>query len=248
MLNLEALAALSHQLAINHRSQRSKSSRFDQIVTQEWMYRSVGHSLGTVWIGCKTALVNYGNNPAINGRSGNHFARNGVSSCSATLCVAAMKDDLTQSGNGQSDTSNAEHMLRVLHGHLKRKRDGIRELAADIQALAERGRIEKGLASDLRERLLALVRREDELTWAERQILERDSQIEARIRHHYPAMPNHLVVVCICIVDGLSTTEIASVVCKSVKAVDHYRQEIRQIVGLHGDRSSLQRHLLSVIR
>ncbi|MBU3699311.1 MAG: hypothetical protein FGM33_04770 [Candidatus Kapabacteria bacterium] len=139
-------------------------------------------------------------------------------------------------------------MLRVLHGHLKRKRDGIRTLAADINTLGEHGHLQRQIANDLRDRLLALVRREDELTWAERQILERDSHIEERIRFHYPAMPNHLVVVCICIVDGLSTNEIASVVCKSVKAVDHYRQEIRQILGLHGDRSSLQRHLLSIVR
>lgn len=148
----------------------------------------------------------------------------------------------------QPVSTAAEHMLRVLHAHLKRKRDGIRRIAADIDAMQELGQISGPIAKDLRERLVSLIRREDELTWAEREILERDSQVECCLRHHYPAMPNHLVVVCICIIDGLSTNEIASIVFKSVKAVDHYRQEIRQIVGLHGNRSSLHHHLLNVIR
>lgn len=148
----------------------------------------------------------------------------------------------------QPASTDAEHMLRVLHGHLKRKREGIRQLAADIDALGSVGQIPRPLATDIHDRLIALIRRDDELTWAEREILERDSHVEGCLRHHYPAMPNHLVVVCICIIDGLSTNEIASIVFKSVKAVDHYRQEIRQIVGLHGNRSSLHHYLLNVIR
>lgn len=158
-----------------------------------------------------------------------------------------MTPEAPQPETSQPTSIDAERMLRVLHGHLRRKRDGIRQIADEIEALGKYGRVSKAIAKDLCERLLALVRRDEDLTTAERDILDRDSRLEHCLRHNYPAMPHHLVVVCICIIDGLSTTEISSIVCKSVKAVDHYRQEIRQIVGLHGNRSSLHQHLLNMV-
>ncbi len=158
-----------------------------------------------------------------------------------------MTQEAPQSDTLQPASTDAERMLRVLHGHLRRKRDGIRQIADEIETLGKYGRVSKAIAKDICERLLALVRRDEELTAAERDILDRDSRLEYCMRHNYPAMPHHLVAVCICIIDGLSTTQISSIVCKSVKAVDHYRQEIRQIVGLHGNRSSLHQHLLNMV-
>lgn len=158
-----------------------------------------------------------------------------------------MTQEARQPDTLQPSSTDAERMLRVLHGHLRRKRDGIRQIADEIEALGKYGRVSKAIAKDLCERLLALVRRDEDLTITERDILDRDSRLEYCLRHNFPAMPHHLVVVCICIIDGLSTTEISSIVCKSVKAVDHYRQEIRQIVGLHGNRSSLHHHLLNLV-
>lgn len=144
--------------------------------------------------------------------------------------------------------TDAEQILRVLHGQLKRKRDGINRVIAEIAALALAERIPSDVAHTLQEQLQALVRHEDELTQVERDILHRDTKLEQCLRHHFPAMPDHLMVVSICIIDGLSTAQIAAIVFKSTKAVDHYRQEIRQIMGLQGDRSSLHRHLASVIQ
>ena len=150
-----------------------------------------------------------------------------------------------------SDTAaqiDAEQILRVLHGQLKRKRDGINRVVEHIGVLASSGAISEDVAKILRDELQALVRHEDELTQAEREILYRDARLEQCLRHHFPAMPDHLVVVSICIIDGLSTAQIAAIVFKSTKAVDHYRQEIRQIMGLQGDRSSLHRHLASLVQ
>lgn len=144
--------------------------------------------------------------------------------------------------------TDAEQILRVLHGQLKRKREGINRVVQQISTLESSGAISKDVAKSLIDALQALVRHEDELTQAERDILYRDTKLEQCLRHHFPAMPDHLMVVSICIIDGLSTAQIAAIVFKSTKAVDHYRQEIRQIMGLQGDRSSLHRHLASLIR
>ena len=143
---------------------------------------------------------------------------------------------------------DAEQILRVLHGQLKRKREGINRVVEQIRALASSGAISEDVAISLSSELQALVRHEDELTQAERDILYRDAKLEQCLRHHFPAMPDHLMVVSICIIDGLSTAQIATIVFKSTKAVDHYRQEIRQIMGLQGDRSSLHRHLASLVQ
>lgn len=147
-----------------------------------------------------------------------------------------------------SRLDDAENILRVLYGQLKRKREGIRGVVEEIGSLSLAGQIPATVAKSLQDRLLELVRREDELTEAEREILDRDTKLEHCLRHHFPSMPDHLVVVSICIIDGLSTAQIASIVFKSTKAVDHYRQEIRHIVGLQGDRSSLHRHLTNIVR
>lgn len=144
--------------------------------------------------------------------------------------------------------NDAEQILRVLHGHLKRKREGISGVIRQIVALEEAGRIPRDVSVHLREQLQALVRREDELTEAEREILYRDTRLEQCLRHHFPAMPDNLLVVSICIIDGLSTAQIAKIVFKSSKAVDHYRQEIRQIMKLQGDRTSLRRHLVTLVQ
>ncbi|MBU3680260.1 MAG: hypothetical protein FGM32_11775 [Candidatus Kapabacteria bacterium] len=143
---------------------------------------------------------------------------------------------------------DAEQILRVLHGQLKRKREGINRVVEQIAVFASSGAISEVVAKGLTDELRALVRHEDELTQAERDILYRDAKLEQCLRHQFPAMPDHLMVVAICIVDGLSTAQIAAIVFKSTKAVDHYRQEIRQIMGLQGDRSSLHRHLTSVVQ
>ncbi len=143
--------------------------------------------------------------------------------------------------------TDAEQILRVLHGQLKRKREGINRVIERIDVLANAGAISHDVATSLRDDLQSLVRHEDELTQAERDILYRDSKLEQCLRHHFPAMPDHLLVVTICIIDGLSTAQIAAIVFKSAKAVDHYRQEIRQIMGLQGDRSSLHRHLVTLV-
>lgn len=147
-----------------------------------------------------------------------------------------------------SRLDDAENILRVMYGQLKRKREGIRSTVEEIGSLSLAGQIPATVAKSLQDRLLELVRREDELTDAEREILDRDTKLEHCLRHHFPSMPDHLVVVSICIIDGLSTAQIAAIVFKSTKAVDHYRQEIRHIVGLQGDRSSLHRHLTNVVR
>ena len=150
--------------------------------------------------------------------------------------------------NSSTASIDADQILRVLHGQLKRKREGINRVVQEIRVLASSHAISEEVAKSLSENLLALVRHEDELTEAEREILYRDAKLEQCLRHHFPAMPDHLMVVSICIVDGLSTAQIAAIVFKSTKAVDHYRQEIRQIMGLQGDRSSLHRHLASLIQ
>lgn len=144
--------------------------------------------------------------------------------------------------------SDAEQILRILHGHLKKKRDGINRIISEVASLEENGRISRDVAGVLREQLQALVRREDELTEAEREILYRDARLEQCLRHHFPAMPDNLLVVSICIIDGLSTAQISKIVFKSTKAVDHYRQEIRLLMNLHGDRTSLRRHLVTLVQ
>ncbi|MFM8771690.1 MAG: hypothetical protein ACKOE4_06680 [Candidatus Kapaibacterium sp.] len=144
--------------------------------------------------------------------------------------------------------TDAEQILRVLHGQLKRKREGILRVVQQIGVFESSGAISEADAKILRDELQTLVRHEDELTQAERDILYRDTKLEQCLRHHFPAMPDHLMVVSICICDGLSTAQIAAIVFKSAKAVDHYRQEIRQIMGLQGDRSSLHRHLTTLIQ
>jgi DNA-binding NarL/FixJ family response regulator len=144
--------------------------------------------------------------------------------------------------------SDAEQILRVLHSHLKKKREGIAKVIGEIDALQAAGRISSDVGETLREELQTLVRREDELTEAEREILYRDGRLEQCLRHHFPAMPDNLLVVSICIIDGLSTAQIAKIVFKSSKAVDHYRQEIRQMMNLQGDRTSLRRHLVGLVQ
>jgi DNA-binding CsgD family transcriptional regulator len=144
--------------------------------------------------------------------------------------------------------SDAEQILRVLHSHLKKKREGIAKVIGEIAALQAAGRISSEVGEALREQLQTLVRREDELTEAEREILYRDARLEQCLRHHFPAMPDNLLVVSICIIDGLSTAQIAKIVFKSSKAVDHYRQEIRQMMNLQGDRTSLRRHLVGLVQ
>lgn len=143
--------------------------------------------------------------------------------------------------------SDAEQILRVLHAHLKKKREGINRVLGALRKLEEAGHISGDVAGVLREQLQALVRREDELTEVEREILYRDERLEHCLRHHFPAMPDNLLVVSICIIDGLSTAQIAKIVFKSAKAVDHYRQEIRQMMNLQGDRTSLRRHLVTLV-
>lgn len=144
--------------------------------------------------------------------------------------------------------SDAEQILRILHGHLKKKREGINRIIGEITTLEASGLLSQEVSSILREQLQALVRREDELTEAEREILYRDARLEQCLRHHFPAMPDNLLVVSICIIDGLSTAQIAKIVFKSSKAVDHYRQEIRQMMKLQGDRTSLRRHLVTLVQ
>ncbi len=144
--------------------------------------------------------------------------------------------------------SDADQILRVLHNHLKKKREGITRVIEEILTLQATGLITNEVCGILCEQLQSLVRREDELTEAEREILYRDDRLEQCLRHHFPAMPDNLLVVSICIIDGLSTAQIAKIVFKSSKAVDHYRQEIRQMMNLQGDRTSLRRHLVTLVQ
>jgi DNA-binding CsgD family transcriptional regulator len=137
-------------------------------------------------------------------------------------------------------------MLRVLHGHIQRKRKGLLEIRTQVAQMVEQGDIDAKAGAVLIASVENLLRTDDELTPVERDIIERDSRMELVLRERYPMLSDTLLIVCICTIDGLTTAEIASIIHKSEKSVDHYRQEIRGIINAKGASQSL-RSLLSEI-
>lgn len=139
-----------------------------------------------------------------------------------------------------------EHMLRVLHGHIQRKRKGLLEIRSQVAQMLDQGEIGAVAAAALTAALENLVRADEDLTTVERDILEHDERIERILRERYPMLSDTLLIICICTIDGLTTAEIASIINKSEKSVDHYRQEIRAILNAKGESKTL-RSLLSDI-
>ena len=56
----------------------------------------------------------------------------------------------------------------------------------------------------------------------------------------------HLAV-CLTTLNGLRTNEISSVLMRSTKSIDHYRQQIRQIIGIKGEHTNLRNQLRILI-
>lgn len=127
-----------------------------------------------------------------------------------------------------------EHMLRVIHGHLQRKRTGLFELIRLIEDLRQVGALSDDVARTLSTQMRSLLRSDDDLTSVEREILDRDTRYQTILQKQYPGLTSILLLVCVCTIDGLTTKEIASVIGRSEKSIDHYRQEIRAIIGVKG--------------
>ncbi len=143
--------------------------------------------------------------------------------------------------------SSPEHMLRVLHGHLQKKRSGLKGLLVLIDEIQQHRQIAPEAAQTIRVHVRSLIRSDEELTSTEREILERDERYERILRDRFPMLSDALLIVCICALDGLTTPETASIVARSVKTVEHYRQEIRELIGAKGSTKSLRELLEEVV-
>ena len=140
-----------------------------------------------------------------------------------------------------------EHMLRVLHGHLQRKRKGLRDICTSVELMLATGELSADAATKLVTSIASLLRADEDLTTVECDILERDERHERILRERYPLLSDTLLLVCICTIDGLSTAEVASIINRSEKTVDHYRQEIRTTIDAKGVKKNLQSILSDIV-
>jgi DNA-binding CsgD family transcriptional regulator len=143
--------------------------------------------------------------------------------------------------------TSPEHMLRVLHGHLQKKRSGLMALLTTIEQYVKDGRLSPETAEALTKDIRRILRTDEELTTAEREILERDGRYEQILRTRFPTLSDTFIVICVCTLDGLSTREIASIVGRAPKTVDHYRQEIREMIGTKGTSETLREALERIV-
>ena len=137
-------------------------------------------------------------------------------------------------------------MLRVLHGHLQRKRKGLRNIRTSVELMLATGELSADAATKLVTSIASLLRADEDLTTVERDILERDERHERILRERYPLLSDTLLLVCVCTIDGLSTAEVASIIHRSEKTVDHYRQEIRTAIDAKGVKKNLQSILCDI--
>ena len=138
-------------------------------------------------------------------------------------------------------------MLRVLHGHLQRKRKGLRNIRTSVELMLATGELSADAATKLVTSIASLLRADEDLTTVERDILERDERHERILRERYPLLSDTLLLVCVCTIDGLSTAEVASIIHRSEKTVDHYRQEIRTAIDAKGVKKNLQSILCDIV-
>lgn len=140
-----------------------------------------------------------------------------------------------------------EHMLRVLHGHLQRKRKGLRNILDSMELMRASGELSGDVAKKLMTSIASLLRADEQLTTVERDILERDDRLEHILRERYPLLSETQIIVCVCTIDGLSTAEVASIINRSEKTVDHYRQEIRAAIDAKGVKKNLRSILCGIV-
>ncbi len=143
--------------------------------------------------------------------------------------------------------SDDEHKLRILHAHLSRKREALRKIERVVTDAALRGAISPEIAREISDIAREAVRSESDLTEIEHAFTERDRRAEAILRHCYPAMTDVHLAVCLTTLNGLRTNEISSVLMRSTKSIDHYRQQIRQIIGIKGEHTNLRNQLRILI-
>lgn len=54
------------------------------------------------------------------------------------------------------------------------------------------------------------------------------------MRRVCPMLSLQEIFVCFCLLDNMTTREIANELCRSEKTIDHYRQSIRETLGITG--------------
>lgn len=140
-----------------------------------------------------------------------------------------------------------EHMLRVLHCHLQRKRTGLFELNRMIEDLQHIGSLSDDVALSLSTQIRSLLGSDNDLTDVERTILDRDLRYQTILHERYPILSSTLLLVCVCTIDGLTTKEIASIIGRSEKSIDYYRQKIRTIIGVKGTHQALRNALTQIV-
>lgn len=130
----------------------------------------------------------------------------------------------------QSPQQHSDHECRILLGHILRKRTAI------FAALACLHNIENKSLEILQtiQILEDALRPDNRLNAVEQQWYERHNRAIEVLRFACPVLTLQEIHVCLCIVDDMNTIEIASELCRSEKTIDHYRQSIRQKLGIRG--------------
>ncbi len=152
-------------------------------------------------------------------------------------------------GRNEALIDRLEHNLRVLHGHVNRKRSTILDVLAKIESIdSSSSTATREILEEVREKLRLVLRSEPMLTEVERKFLERDRSRADILRSAYPALSGDEIHVCLGILDGLTTEEIASEMCRALKTVDTMRQNIRNVLGIMGSGLLLSDVLTDAIR
>lgn len=138
---------------------------------------------------------------------------------------------------------NSDHECRILLGHLSRKRGAI---TAALERLVSMDNKPSEVVQTIH--ILTDVLRPDyRLDAVEKEWYARQNRAIEILRFACPVLTLQEIHVCLCIVDNMNTIEIADELCRSEKTVDHYRQSIRQKLGIKGGKTALQNTLRALL-
>lgn len=159
------------------------------------------------------------------------------------VCMARPKHAVVVAETFTSPLQNSDHECRILLGHLSRKRGAITAALERLQSMDNK-------PSEVVQtiHILADVLRPDyRLDAVEKEWYGRHNRAIEVLRFACPVLTLQEIHVCLCIVDNMNTIEIADELCRSEKTVDHYRQSIRQKLGIKGGKTALQNTLRALL-
>jgi hypothetical protein len=138
------------------------------------------------------------------------------------------------------DTQNmseqkTRHECRILLGHLARKRTAI------MTSLERLRRIKQPSAEIVAviHLLTDVLRPDNRLNAVEQAWYAKHNAFIDIMRRVCPMLSLQEIFVCFCLLDNMTTREIANELCRSEKTIDHYRQSIREALGITGGKKIL---------